>query len=380
MYKAPILILASLVLLNLGCAVKENIDGFYFGRIESENNDIPVLISFQNNDYKDYFSLPYDSFNYVRKGNIFKLVSKTNNKEYDINIVQGKNELTYGGPYNKDIKLQLKKSKASNFMFDYLLDTEFEVELPAGKGTKRSYGYEHRFKNPMYFKKTKGKSVVHYKDSTIELSGNFYKYLLTTISKYSESIYFPITLIAEKNLKQNEINCLIEQLRLAGFAKIEYVISTSEYDKISTISRVLPPFTETEMESYKANGINIFHLPPAPNVYYSKIESLLIELGHQQIVYLGEKVTQNKFQELIRQNIQNRSKPVIIFCISEDALYQDFITFNTLLIDAYSDARDSLLMNRYNSKFRGLNASDPKYHEAINQIPMIIIEDNPSRK
>lgn len=365
--------------LTYSCTRKQIFNGFYFGRFETEDFDLPVLVRFKDNKYTDYFSVPYDTFSYDKNNNIFKFKSISYNQDYEVTIFQDNNTLSYYHPDTDTLIFRVKKSESSNFLYDYLTDKNLKIELPTGKGTTETYGVDYRFYYPMYFNKIGKDLFVNFNDTTVKLDNTCFKFLLAYKSGLSDidKYRFPITLIADKNLILTDINQLKEQLRIVGYTKISYILSSKEYDKINYISRYIPPLSESEILKYETHSLSFPPLPPPPpepELSFVKENGLIIESTKGQIFLTDKPIDKNKLQHRIKDKVLNDTESIIAYHITESSKYQDYIDLLELITNAYYDLRDDYLMSKYQIKYRGLWNIDNRYEEARKEIPMRILE------
>lgn len=368
-----------LTILTISCSNKQDFNGFYFGRFETDDFNLPVLVHFDNESYIDYFSVPYDTFSYNRVGDKFHFKSKSYHQEYELTIVQKGNQLSYYRPDSDTLIFRLKKSESSNFMFDYLTDKKIKIDLPNGNGKSQTLGDDYRFHNPLYFSKVGNDLLVNFNDTTIKLDSNYYKFLLSYKSNLSEidKYRFPITLIADKNLTIQELNRLKEHLRIVGYLKISYILTPQGYDKVSYIMRRIPPLTEYEISKYEAYNFDFAPLPPPPprpdNDFILE-HGLMLEYSQDNLMLNNDTIELSELRNKLRDKILSDPNTILAYFVVDTSTYQDYIKILDLVTNVYYDLRDDYLFDKYGIKYRELWDIDERYEEAQEKYPMRVTE------
>ena len=367
------------MILIISCSNKQDFNGFYYGRFETDDFNLPVLVHFDNESYINYFSVPYDTFSYNRIGDEFHFKSKLFHQDYKLTIIQKGNQLLYYRPDSDTLIFKLKKSESSNFIFDYLADKQMKVDLPNGNGISQFFGDDYRFHNPLYFCKVGDNLVVNFNDTSLVLDDNFYKFLLTYKSKLFEinKNRFPITLIADKKLTIQELNKLKEHLRIVGYIRISYILASREYDKVNYISRRIPPLSEYEISKYEAYNFNFPPLPPPPprpDNDFILNHGLMLEYSQGNFILNNDSIKLSELKNKLREKVLSNPETILAYFVADSSTYQDYIKILDLITNIYYDIRDDYLFDKYGVKYRGLWDNDKRYDEAQDKYPMRVTE------
>ena len=362
----------SIVFLILSCSNKKEYQGVWYGKIAfDETQFIPVLIKFERSYYIDYFSVPFDTLEYTVKGNSITSKSNILDEEYHFKLYRKGDNLIVKYPQS-DRQLELNKCIESNFVFDYLFDKTLKIELPKGNAKEKVFGKDFNFHRPLYLSYKAEKLVANFFDTTVVVDNEYYKFLLKKQLQEPEREWFlyPVTLIADRNIKISDLDLVKRQLSLVALNNINYILESGKYETVQLISMKTPPLPVSEYEKF---SIPEFRLPPPPpplpkfDSEFVKEHSILFELNKEKVLYND---TEAEVKKLIQEKAILDSNLTILFYSNENLVYQDYILFVSTVFDTFYELRDQYLTDKY-----GLNNySSEQIDEAKKKYPIILRE------
>ncbi len=335
--------------------------------------DSPVLVHFDDKEYIDYFSNYCDTFNYTGTGDKLHFKCKSYEEEYKLTIVKQNNQLFYYRPNSDTTILILKKAQSSNYIFDYLSNKQLIIDLPEGKGKIQTFGDGNVFSNPLYYAKSGNDLVVSFNDTTLIFDNNFYKFLINYKSNLSViDLPFPIAIIADKNLKMEDMNRLKDQLRIVGFTKISYMLKLDGYEKVNYFAKRIPSLSEVEIAKFKARDFPFPPLLPSPPRLNDFIleNGVLVEYSNNGFILENESIGLLELENRLMNMIIADSSSVLAYYIPDNSTYQDYIKFIDITTNLVLDMREKYLLDKYGIEYRELIDSDKQYVEARKKFPM----------
>ena len=364
-------------MLLFSCSNKD-LDGLWFGQFENYTGRDPVLIKFENNDYIEYFSIDSDTLKYKYFRNKIYLTNRHNEKN-QFKISLENNELSLFDSKSDTLIVKLKKIKESNFVFDFLNDKSLKIELPSGKGLERTFGYSHRFNNPLYLSYKNNKLVANFFDTSISVDSNYYKFLIKKINYTGREMFEweknNVSLIADKNITGSDLDLIKKQLSIAGYSSVDYFLKSNSYDKINFFSLRLLDLSAEEKDKFniKKDSFNIPLPSRIDGAIALKERMLLVEINKGIIKINNKSITNDQFKNIIDSRIKSDTVVGVFYHLNNGSVYQDFININDKVINSIYNARDNYLNEKYGIKFR-------EYHRFKNEeirsskikIPLII--------
>lgn len=357
MKKTKSFIFFLLILLLTFCTKKQELDGFWHGELKFGNERNPVLIKFNNDSIIDFFNPFIDTIIYKRSGNKINFQNKLN-EEQELKISINENELSIWKLKSESLFITLKKRNSKNFIYDYLNDKSMILNLPNGKGIIRTLGNNFYLDRPLYLINKENLLIANFMDTSVSVNSEYHKFLRskgTYLSDFESSLEKNwISLIGDKNLKVSDINLLTKQLRLAGFSKVYYFLKSESYEKVNILPSTFRALTELDYKEYNSK---IHHLRPPPPSIINHLPNfngeLLIAKVERNRIIVNDKIFNIKsFNDFIKSKILADNKVAIIYYISDNSSYQDFIDFNGTVYNIYYDLRDEYLEKKYKINFR----------------------------
>lgn len=346
-----------LVFLLLGCTNNKELEGYWYGESKYKFDRSPTLIKFKNSTLIDFFGVTIDTVNYTRIQDIIRL-QLGENEVHEFKIKLNKDKLSTFDSQSDSLIINLKKSEKDNFVFDYLNDKSLIIDLPIGRGLKKTFGHQISLNRPLYLTYKDNKLASNFLDTTVIVDSNYYKFLFSqNVPKYIEDRYLnsqKISLIADKNIKISDFNLLINQLKIVGYSRIDYFMNSDSYDKVNLLPFRLRYLTQDEFEKYNTNENPLFPVPPSTLEYLSQIKDtlLIVEVDRNIIKFNDSTFTEDEFKEFLETKISVDSKFHISYYITDNSTYQDFINFNDIVLNSYYDLRDGYLISKYGFSFR----------------------------
>ena len=183
-----------------------------------------------------------------------------------------------------------------------------------------------------------------------------------------------MSLIADKNIKISDLDLLKKQLKIAGFTTIDYFMKSNSYDKNNIFSIKLRELSDEEMTKYdvQKDTLSLAMQPIVKSALEFKGHLLLVELNNGAIKINDKTFTDKEFKDLINPTITSDEELVVLYHLTEDSVYQDFIHINDLFFNAIYDARDKYLTKKYGFNFREDDRfKGEEIHESQIKIPCI---------
>jgi len=352
-----IVITTLLIFLLTSCSNNKDLEGYWYGEFKFNKERSPALLKFENETFIDFFSPYNDTVVYKRSGNKIYFENDSNERrEFKFKI--NNDELSTWEPKSDSLIITLKKRKSDNFIFDFLNDKNLILNLPSGKGLKRTLGHSIQLDKPLYLAYKDDKLTVNFLDTSVTVDSKYHKFLRskgTYSSEYESSLAVNrISLIGDKDLKISDLDLLRKQLRIAGFSKVYYYLKSESYDKVNVLYSRLRPLTEMEFIEYNTKENSLRPPPPSIIDYLPNFngELLIVQVNGNKVKVNDTIVLENELGELIKSKILSDKKIAILYYISDNSTYQDFIRFNNVVYNTFYDARGDYLMEKYNIKFR----------------------------
>ncbi len=131
---------------------------------------------------------------------------------------------------------------------------------------------------------------------------------------------------------------------------------TNKYEKANVFRQRLRYLTEKEYDKY--NTIKRPLLPPPPdfleNIVTLKNNLLLVKIN-KNLIYLNNQIISiDDLEIVLLSKLHSGNKYQLIYFITDDSKYQQFIDFNSFLINLYYDVRDELLLKKNGTSFRAI--------------------------
>ncbi len=379
------IILTILVLtLFLSCSNKK-LDGFWFGSVKVDLGRYPSLIRFENDELFDYFSMENLVYHDTIKYRYFWNKLNTTNSQYkrkQYKIYLNKTELSFFDSKSDTLNIIYNKKKEDNFVFDFLNDKSLLIDLPTGNGLVRTVGRSHRFDNPLYLLYKNNKLKANFLDTTLSVENNFLEFLRNKMKTMRMDLYYnwersSVSLIADKNIRNSDLNLLRKQLKIAGFARVDYFLKSNSYDKFNIFSSKLKDLSEEELSKYNVPIDSLLESITMPSIYETvsnfKDKLLLVEIDKNVIKLSDSIISDKEFKNLITPSKLPGNNLLILYYLTENSVYQDFIHFYDLILNSYYDERDDYLMKKYGVKFRDGNViSRKEIRDANINIPLFL--------
>jgi biopolymer transport protein ExbD len=351
-----IVITIFLSFLLICCSNKKELDGYWYGEFKLGTERSPALLKFENGSFIDFFGLDNDTINYKRFGNIIYYENSFNEKQ-ESKIKLSNNELTIFDSKSDSIIIVLKKSKNYNFVFDYLNDKNLKINLPSGKGLENKFSEFINLKWPIYVTHDENHLIANFLDTTVIVDVNFHKSFfhkktsLNEIESFSNSNR--ISLIADKNLRISDIDLLMKQLKVMGFSRIDYYLKSGSYDKVNILTSSSRPLSKKEFNEFNTKENPIPPVPP-PFIDYISIfkgDLMIVKIEGNILTVNDSIMVKDDFNEFIKSKILSGKELAILYYISENSTYENFIRFNEIVYNTYYDIRDDFLKNKVGLKF-----------------------------
>lgn len=369
-----------IVFLIVSCSNKKEHQGIWYGKYEFDETLFPVLLKFEKDYYIDYFSVPYDTLEYKIDDNIvtaysYHPYSNDIRNEYKFQLNPYGDSLSIYYPAS-DIKMTLYKASESNFVIDYLGDKNLKIDLPNGSGKEMILGRDFRLHRPMFLAYENENLVANFYDTSVVVDNEYYKFLYSKRKEEAKLRYysFPVTLIADKDIKIADLNFLKYHLKLVELNSLNYVLHTEQYDSIKFISMRIPPLPEKEYEKVEQLGKVLPPPPPPPpslEIDFIKEHSILFEINRNSIKHLDSIISESEIKRIIQERAKLDSKFIILFYLNETAVYQDYISFIGPVFNSFYELRDKYLSEKYEN----LNYySQEKRDEAKRKHPIMLRE------
>lgn len=373
-----IVITILLLFLLTSCSNNKDLEGYWYGEFKYNKGRTPSLLKFENKTFIDFFSPFNDTVIYKRSGNKIYFENEINEKrEFKIKISNG--ELSTWESKSDTLIITLKKRKSDNFIFDYLNDKSLILDLPTGKGLKRTFGNSIQFRRPLYLTYKDDKLTANFLDTTIAVNSNYYKFLRDkgTYSNHHEMSLARkrISLISDKYLKISDFDLLTKQLRIAGYSKIDYYLKSDFYEKVNFIKSRLRPLTEDEFNEFNSKEYQ-FGPPPPSFINFLpdfKGELLIVKIEGNTIKVNDSVLRINGFGEFIKPKILSDMEVAILYNMSQNSNYENFIGFNEIVYNTFYDVRDNYLMSKYGLKFRpNIDSRSQEINEVKKKYPLLL--------
>lgn len=370
------LILILLLSLFIGCSNNKELEGYWYGESKYEFDRSPTLIKFENSTLIDFFGPLIDTVNYTRIQDIIRLQLGENEvREFKIRL--NKDKLSTFDSQSDSLIINLKKRKKDNFVFDYLNDKSLIIDLPIGRGLKKTFGHQISLNRPLYLTYKDNKLVSNFLDTTVIVDSNYYKFLFSqNVLKYIEDRYsntHKISLIADKNIKISDFNLLINQLKIVGYTKIDYFMNLDSYDKVNLLPFRLRYLTQDEFDKYNTDENPLMPVPPSTLEYLSQLKDtlLIVEVDGNIIKINDSTFMGDEFKDFLNTKISSGSNFHMSYYITDNSTYQNFINFNDIVFNSYYDLRDDYLIKKYGLSFSENHGIYSKENQdALKKYPM----------
>lgn len=366
-----------ILILFSSCSNNDELNGFWYGAVKTNQERFPILMKFENGNFIDYFSGDYDTIKYRYFRNTFNFKNYMNEtKKYNTSLIN--NELSFFDSESNSLMFKVEKIKESNFVFDFLSDKSLIIDLPTGKGLEKSFR-THRFENPMYLSYKNQKLTANFLDTTMIVNNRYHEFLRDRLKSLEMDLFeweiYRVSLIADKNIKISDLDLLKKQLKIAGYTTIDYFMKSNSYDKKNIFSLKLKELTEEEITKYDVLKDTMSLV--MPSIVKSALEFkghlMLVELNNGEIKINDKTITDKEFVDLIYKKIESEEDLVVLYHLTEGSVYRDFIHINDLYINVIYDARDKYLTNKYGFNFREEDRFKGKeINESQKEIPLII--------
>ena len=368
-----------ILILFLSCSNNEKLNGLWYGEFKTKQGRSPALVKFQNGNFIDYFSGDYDTIKYKYFRNTFRFKNFMHEKmEYRVKL--NNSEMFLFDSKTDSLIVKFNRREQNNFVFDYLNDKSLILDVPSGIGLENTFGRNRRFGSPLYLTYQNNKLVANFLDSTSHIDTTYYKFLIPKI-EYSEHEFIDlkipnVLLISDKNIKISDLNLIKKQLKISGFSNVDYFLKTQSYDKLNTFNLRLQSLSEDDYDKYYAENdprrIPVPFLSPLQLALKYKENLFLIKINGSSIKLNDKVLTRDALNQRIKNKILSDKDLNILYYITDSSNYQDFISFNEVILNAYFDLRDEYLIEKYGVKFRGYRSMDDKVREAYNAYPLIL--------
>ena len=375
-------LLLLILILTLSCE-NDKLDGLWYGEFKGIAGRNPILLKFENKTIIDYFSYP-DTTRYKQFGNkIYFKNSLSEKRELKISILN--DELILFDSKADTLIVKLKRKQGTNFIFDYLNDKGLNIDIPSGQGLERTFGLSHRFTNPLYLSYKNNKLVANFFDTTVSVDSNYYKFLFNKIDSTGQELFEyeknNVSLIADRNIKNSDLNLLKKQLKIAGYSSIDYLLSTDSYDKINYFSLRLKQLTSQEKNQFniKSDSLDIELPSGVESALFHKEKILLLEVMNDSVKINNTVTSNSEFKSFIDSKIKSDTVIHVYYYLSENSVYQNFIDINDDVINSIYNARDNYLYKKYGFKFREYNRfKGEEIKKSQMKIPLILGQLNSS--
>ena len=325
-----------MLLVLLGCNSKNELIGTWYESLDACSSDGPMIIKFEKDSI---IEIPLQSRVLPYQWSKGKIIVESGRGERQLTYILENDILEIFEQEGRNPIYQLKRKRGNSLVNDCLNDSTINLELPQGIG--RKYKIDRNFKLDaliyLYFKDAK--LMARLIDEAVEVDENFDKHLLRTYGE--ENIYIgSIQIVADKNLKQSEIEKVYEELIKIDRRKVFLMLKHDVYEEVKALAIMLPHSRFVDLNSdCEINKETVAH-------------SIKVQLGNSNLIVNGEPMEFTSFFRFYRKQLEIDNLTSVLYYIEDDTRYQDYIRLFDGIYNEIQVLREAYIKEKYNISYK----------------------------
>ena len=356
-------IIAYLVFFSFfGCNQKSSFKGYWKGRVYYEEMNFDIFAKFDDKKFEisNHVNSPYY---YSVFGNTITFRPTEFGGKFSFRYVFVNDSLYFYRSECDTLYSSFKKIDPEDIIKNLINESDIQINLASGYSDKISIiDLPDQKRKFIFFGYKNDTLAIYFNDKQYSLNNGLFDTFQQAFESEFQLRESTFNLFIDKNIKYSEYIMFTKNLRLAGIAKVRFILHSEHVDSISCFQRMLPsyPFRQ-DIESLPDNlRTRVKHTPfpvyPIKEISKEKIKRrILVQLTNDSTifkVYNRSNLSTDLIKDLILS--KNVEPDFNIYCQKDISFgkYIEFWTSTQLLIN---EIRDEISTREYGVAFSKLD-------------------------